>query len=111
MLQPKRVKFRKSHKGHRRGKAQAGNTMIFGDFGLIGHNFKDLRNKHFHQAYGIGLRFRNESFSMNTSQIALTYTPADRISGKSSFGILLTSNFFGLDNLSISQPGVIKFEN
>jgi len=34
MLQPKRVKFRKSHKGHRRGKAQAGNTIIFGDFGL-----------------------------------------------------------------------------
>ena len=34
MLQPKRVKYRKSHKGHRRGKAQAGNTVIFGDFGL-----------------------------------------------------------------------------
>jgi len=28
------VKFRKSHKGHRRGKAQAGNTIVFGDFGL-----------------------------------------------------------------------------
>jgi len=34
MLQPKRVKFRKTHKGHRRGKAQAGNTVVFGDFGL-----------------------------------------------------------------------------
>jgi len=34
MLQPKRVKYRKSHKGNRRGKAQAGNTVIFGDFGL-----------------------------------------------------------------------------
>ena len=34
MLQPKRVKYRKSHKGHRRGKAQAGNTITFGDFGL-----------------------------------------------------------------------------
>jgi len=34
MLQPRRVKFRKSHKGQRRGKAQAGNTIIFGDFGL-----------------------------------------------------------------------------
>jgi len=34
MLQPKRVKYRKSHKGHRRGKAQAGNTLVFGDFGL-----------------------------------------------------------------------------
>ena len=34
MLQPKRVKFRKSHKGHRRGSAQSGNTTTFGDFGL-----------------------------------------------------------------------------
>ncbi len=34
MLQPKRVKYRKSHKGHRRGKAQAGNSIEFGDYGL-----------------------------------------------------------------------------
>ncbi len=34
MLQPKRVKYRKMHKGHRRGKAQAGNTTVFGDYGL-----------------------------------------------------------------------------
>ena len=34
MLQPKRVKYRKSHKGHRRGKAQTGNTTVFGDFAL-----------------------------------------------------------------------------
>ena len=34
MLQPKRVKFRKTHKGHRRGEAHSGNTLAFGDFGL-----------------------------------------------------------------------------
>jgi large subunit ribosomal protein L16 len=34
MLQPNRVKYRKAHKGRRRGKAQAGNTVVFGDFGL-----------------------------------------------------------------------------
>ncbi len=34
MLQPKRVRFRKAHKGHRRGKANSGNTVVFGDFGL-----------------------------------------------------------------------------
>jgi len=34
MLQPKRVKYRKTHKGHRRGKAHTGNTVVFGDFGL-----------------------------------------------------------------------------
>ncbi|HEY33482.1 MAG TPA: 50S ribosomal protein L16 [Dehalococcoidia bacterium] len=35
MLQPKRVKFRKTHKGRRGGKANAGNTVIFGDFALV----------------------------------------------------------------------------
>ncbi len=34
MLQPKRVKFRKTHKGRRRGMANSRNTVIFGDFGL-----------------------------------------------------------------------------
>jgi len=34
MLQPKRTKFRKAHRGHRRGRANSGNSVAFGDFGL-----------------------------------------------------------------------------
>ena len=34
MLQPKRVTWRKSHRGRRRGQANAGNQVSFGDFGL-----------------------------------------------------------------------------
>lgn len=34
MLQPKRTKFRKQHKGRNRGLAQSGNQVSFGDFGL-----------------------------------------------------------------------------
>ncbi len=34
MLQPKRVKYRKAHRGRRKGTAQAGNTLVFGEFGL-----------------------------------------------------------------------------
>ena len=34
MLQPKRVKHRKAHRGRRRGKASAGNRLTFGEFGL-----------------------------------------------------------------------------
>src|SRR5215212_4141118 len=34
MLQPKRTKFRKQHRGHRRGPANAGTTVAFGEFGL-----------------------------------------------------------------------------
>lgn len=34
MLQPKRTKFRKQHKGRNRGLATSGNRVSFGDFGL-----------------------------------------------------------------------------
>lgn len=34
MLQPKRVKHRKVHRGRRSGKALKGNTVSFGEFGL-----------------------------------------------------------------------------
>ena len=34
MLMPKRSKFRKQHRGRRRGAAQSGNSVAFGDFGL-----------------------------------------------------------------------------
>ncbi len=34
MQQPKRVKYRKAQRGRRRGKAQSGNVIGFGDFGL-----------------------------------------------------------------------------
>ncbi len=34
MLQPKRTKFRKMHKGRNRGVASSGNKVSFGEFGL-----------------------------------------------------------------------------
>ena len=34
MLTPKRVKYRKQHRGHRRGVASGGTSVAFGDYGL-----------------------------------------------------------------------------
>ncbi len=34
MLMPKKVKYRKIQRGRMKGKAQSGNTLSFGDFGL-----------------------------------------------------------------------------
>ncbi|MEX2355769.1 MAG: 50S ribosomal protein L16 [Thermaerobacterales bacterium] len=34
MLMPKRVKFRRHHRGRRRGKAMRGSTLNYGEFGL-----------------------------------------------------------------------------
>jgi len=35
VLQPKRVKYRKVRRGHLKGEATSGNTVVFGDFGLM----------------------------------------------------------------------------
>src|SRR2546428_3497697 len=34
MLMPKRVKYRKSHRGRMRGEAHSGASVVFGEFGL-----------------------------------------------------------------------------
>lgn len=45
MLQPKRVKWRKQHRGKNRGLANTGNTVVFGEFGLqaLSHGWIDAR--------------------------------------------------------------------
>jgi large subunit ribosomal protein L16 len=35
MLMPKRTKYRKQHRGRRAGRATRGNTIAFGDYGLV----------------------------------------------------------------------------
>jgi large subunit ribosomal protein L16 len=35
MLMPKRVKYRKMHRGRNKGLSQRGNTVAFGDYGLM----------------------------------------------------------------------------
>jgi large subunit ribosomal protein L16 len=45
MLQPKRVKYRKAFRGRRRGQANAGNQVSFGEYGLqaVGHAWVNSR--------------------------------------------------------------------
>jgi large subunit ribosomal protein L16 len=45
MLQPRRVKYRKAFRGRRRGQANAGNQVSFGEYGLqaVGHAWVNSR--------------------------------------------------------------------
>jgi large subunit ribosomal protein L16 len=45
MLAPKRVKYRKQMKGRNRGKAQRGNTVSFGNYGLMSMNAGWITNR------------------------------------------------------------------
>ena len=42
MLMPKKVKYRKQHKGRLRGKAEAGSTIAFGEYALKSTEFGNL---------------------------------------------------------------------
>ena len=57
MLQPKRVKYRKVHKGRRKGKAQAGNTINFGEFGLQATDRAWITSRQIEAARRVMVRF------------------------------------------------------
>lgn len=57
MLQPKRVKYRKVHKGRRKGKAQAGNTLNFGEFGLQATDRAWITSRQIEAARRVMVRF------------------------------------------------------
>jgi large subunit ribosomal protein L16 len=50
MLQPRRVKHRKHHRGHRRGVASSGNTVAFGEFGLQAEGAAWIDSRHIESA-------------------------------------------------------------
>jgi len=50
MLQPKRTKYRKSHKGRIRGSASSGSSLAFGEFGLQSLDFGKLTSRQIESA-------------------------------------------------------------
>ena len=50
MLQPRRVKHRKTHRGRRSGEAQTGNYVAFGEFGLQAQGAAWIDSRHIESA-------------------------------------------------------------
>jgi len=57
VLQPKRVKYRKTHRGQRRGKAHAGSTIVFGEFGLQAQEAAWLTSRQIEAARRVIVRY------------------------------------------------------
>jgi len=51
------VKYRKVHRGERRGKAQSGNTIAFGEFGLQAHQAAWLTARQIESARRVMVRY------------------------------------------------------
>lgn len=57
MLQPKRVKYRKTHRGQMRGKAHAGSAIAFGEFGLQAQEAAWLTSRQIEAARRVIVRY------------------------------------------------------
>jgi len=57
VLQPKRVKYRKTHRGQRRGNAHSGNTIVFGEFGLQAQEAAWLTSRQIEAARRVIVRY------------------------------------------------------
>ena len=83
MLQPKRVKYRKMHRGHRRGVATSGNSVDFGEFGLkamecawiTARQIEAARiaiNRHMHRGGNVWVRlFSDKSVSKKPAEVRM----------------------------------------
>jgi len=57
VLQPKRVKYRKTHRGKRRGEAHSGNSVIFGEFGMQAEQTVWLTSRQIESARRVMVRY------------------------------------------------------
>ncbi|MFA6586328.1 MAG: 50S ribosomal protein L16 [Bacilli bacterium] len=64
MLQPKRMKWRRSHLVRPRGEASRGNTVAFGNFGLIATETGYISNKQIESARVVLSRFTKKTGSL-----------------------------------------------
>ena len=105
MLQPSRVKYRKTHKGHRRGKAHAGASISFGDFGLQAEESAWITNRQIEAARRAMTRYVRRG-----GQIWIRIFP-DKPVTKKPAETRMGSGKGSVDHwVSVIKPGRILFE-
>jgi len=81
--------------------------FIFSDLALIGYGTHGFLNSRLFQAYGVGIRLRNEHLVFRTLQIAFAYYPPVPYYDPGAIGFLLENRpFLGFEQLGISRPDV-----
>lgn len=105
MLQPKKEKFRKQFRGKNRGMAQAGNTVVFGDFGLkaVGSGWVGARALE-------SARKKITFMTQRTGKYWIRVFPHKPIT-KKAVGVKMGSGKGAVDqHVAVIKPGAILFE-
>ncbi|HYG37794.1 MAG TPA: hypothetical protein VD908_04210 [Cytophagales bacterium] len=84
--------------------------MLFGDFAFLGKNEDPLFKGKFYQAYGIGVRFRNEHLIFRTIQLTLGYYPNTSSTNQTTFEFFEESRtFYEFTNFQFPKPRPLEF--
>lgn len=105
MLMPKRVKYRKQMRGRMRGKAQRGNVVQFGDFGLQATEPVWLSSRQIEAARRAVVRFirrRGKVWIRVFPDKPITQKPAETRMGKGKGGVEYWA--------AVIKPGRVLFE-
>jgi len=105
VLQPKRVKYRKSHRGHLRGKANSGNTVVFGDFGMQAEEAAWITSRQIEAARRVVVRYLRRG-----GQVWIRIFP-DKSVTKKPAETRMGSGKGNVDHwVAVVKPGRIMFE-
>lgn len=105
MLMPKKTKFRKSHKGHRGGKATAGIHVAFGSYGLKSLSNCWVSSRQIEAARRVMTRYVTKG-----GRIFIRIFPAKPVTAKGG-ELPMGKGKGGVDHyVAVVKPGMIMFE-
>jgi len=99
------VKYRKSHRGHLRGKANSGNTVVFGDFGMQAEEAAWITSRQIEAARRVVVRYLRRG-----GQVWIRIFP-DKSVTKKPAETRMGSGKGNVDHwVAVVKPGRIMFE-
>ena len=86
-------------------------VAIFGfyDFAIIGSNNEGLFKGDKYQAYGFGVRLKNDNLAINTIQLRFAYYPTVPFGADPSAFRFSSNPALGLSDFNLSTPAVLEF--
>jgi hypothetical protein len=85
-------------------------TFLFADMGLIGRDFHTIIGSRLYQAYGFGLRVRNEFLAFQTVQIQVGFYPSVPFYDPPSFRFISDSRpYLTFDNPDLTRPDALPY--
>ena len=105
MLMPKRVKYRAQFRGNRRGKATRGNTIAYGEYGLVAAEAKWIRANQIEAA-----RVALTRYIKRGGKVWIKIFPDKPVTGKP-LGVRMGSGKGSVEYwVAVVKPGRVLFE-